>query len=241
MIKIDRYFSCLIVGLVLILGIAAVGSADAGLFGLFKSKKKASKEIVVRSLVIFPFDNSVGVGKIPENFGDDMASALRTILSENDQYWVYYYTDRLAPIKRAKDEGEIKDDDDATGPFTVDTNKCLMLAKLLAADYLLVGSVEDYRIDGAHKSAQLTVSVNIMSTKTGKVVKTLLVTGRTPEGSSPSEEEDARALAAGDVIAKLKAQLFEEAASPDASSNTTAEKKSAEPAPAAMPAVQTAR
>ncbi|MEN6358373.1 MAG: hypothetical protein ABFD83_14970 [Armatimonadota bacterium] len=240
MIKLDKYCGWLIIGLILILGVAAVGSADAGLFGLFKSKKKASKDIVVQSLVIFPFDNNVGVDKLPVSFGDDMASALRSILAENEQYWVYYYTDRLAPVRRAKDDNELKPTE-TTPPFTDNSEKCLKLARLLAADYLLAGSVEDYRIDSTRKSAQVTVSVNIMNTKTGKVIKTLLVTGHTPEGTSPSEEDDARALAAGDVIAKLKTQLFEDTSSTNATINTTAEKKSTEPTPAAMPAVQTAR
>jgi hypothetical protein len=101
--------------------------------------------------------------------------------------------------------------------------------------------VEDYRIDNMRKSAQITVSVNVVSTKTGKVIKTMLVTGHTPDGATVSEEDEARALAAGDAVAKLKAQLFEDSSSEDDTSSTTAEKKASEPTPGAMPAVQTAR
>lgn len=240
MIKMSKYYNWLSIALVLVFCLAAVGSADAGLFGLFKSKKKALRETNVQSLVIFPFDSSVDTAKVPEGFGDDMASALRSLLVDNDQYWVYYYSDRLAPVKRAKDENELKPHE-LTAPFADNNEKCLKLAKLLAADYVLSGSVEDYRIDSAHKSAQVTVSVNIINAKTGKVVKTMLVTGRTPEGTSASEEDDARALAAGDAVAKLKAQLFEDTSAQDTNSSTTAEKKSPESTPAAMPAVQTAR
>jgi curli biogenesis system outer membrane secretion channel CsgG len=240
MIKMNKFFNWLSIGLVLVFCLAAVGSADAGLFGLFKSKKKAPREINTQSLVIFPFDSSLGAGKVPEGFGDDLATALRSLLADNDQYWIYYYSDRLSPVKRAKEDNELKPLE-TTGPFTDNIEKCLKLARLLAADYLLSGSVEDYRIDDLHKSAQVTISVNVVSTKTSKVIKTMLVTGRTPEGTSPGEEDEARALAAGDAVAKLKAQLFDDAASADTNSSTTAEKKAPESSPAAMPAVQTAR
>jgi hypothetical protein len=103
---------------------------------------------------------------------------------------------------------------------------------------VLSGSVEDYQIDSANKVAQITVSVNLINVKTGKVAKTLLVTGRTPDGATASEEDDVRALAAGDAVAKLKAQLLEEAAPADTGATA---KKNHESAPIAMPAAQSAK
>jgi hypothetical protein len=239
MIKVDRCRLLVSLVLVLLIGSVAVGSADAGLFGLFKSRKKGSTPVVTQSLVIFPFDNAVGV-KLPETFGEDVASALHSMMFSNDHYWVYFYTDRLAPIQRAKDDGGIKPQE-TTPPFSEDREKSVKLARLLAADYLLVGSVEDYKMDIANKSAQVTLSVNLVSTKTGKVVKTLLVTGRTPEGSSNGEEEDVRALAAGDAVAKLKVQLLEEESSTKESDETAEKSRGGDAAPVSMPAAQSAK
>lgn len=240
MIKVDRCRLLVSIGLVTLIAMMTVGSADAGIFGLFKSKKKGSAPAVTQSLVIFPFDNASAT-KLPDTFGEDVASALHSLMFSNDHYWVYFYTDRLAPIKRAKDDGAIKPQE-TTPPFAEDTEKCVTLAKLLAADYLLVGSVEDYKMDTTNKSAQVTISVNLISTKTGKVAKTLLVTGRTPEGSSTGEEEDIRALAAGDAVAKLKVQLLEEESSADKESESTAKKNGGgDTAPISMPAAQSAK
>ncbi|MCE5314586.1 MAG: hypothetical protein ABFD49_08200 [Armatimonadota bacterium] len=233
MIKVDRNRLWLSMILIVIFSIVAIGTANAALFGLIKSKKKGAAAVISESLVIFPFDSGETISKLPESFGEDMATALRSMLVGNDQYWVYFYTDRLAPVKRAKDDNLLKTQD-ASGPFSSDTGKCVKLARLLAADYLICGAVEEYGVDKSTKSAQLTVSVNLVSVKTGKVVRTLLVTGRTPEGASTGDEDDSRALAAGDAIAKLKSQLLQD--ENDASgSDSTAKHGSS---PIVLPAAQ---
>ncbi|MHB9035316.1 MAG: hypothetical protein ACYC64_01525 [Armatimonadota bacterium] len=234
MIKVDRNRLWLSIGLILVFSVVALGAANAALFGLIKSKKKGAAAVISESLVIFPFDTGSASGKLPATFGEDVASALRSTLVGNDQYWVYFYTDRLAPVKRENLKPK-----DSGPPFAEDTEKCINLARLLAADYLIAGSVEDYQVDSATKVAQITVSVNLVNAKTGKVVRTLLVTGRTPDGTSSREEDDARALAAGDAVAKLKTQLLEEATPVE--TGTAAQKKHEGSSPMAMPAAQSAK
>ncbi|MCE5199674.1 MAG: hypothetical protein ABFD54_11875 [Armatimonadota bacterium] len=192
--------------LIAIISAMAVGSADAALFGLLKSKKKSATVTSSSSLVVFPFDKSASVN-IPNTFGEDIASALRSMLSGNNKYWVYMFYDRLAPIKRAKEDASLKTQD-VSAPFSEDRSKCLKLAQLLSADFYMSGSIEDYRFDSAKKTAQMTVAVELVNVRSGKPVKTLLVTGSTPQSAVSAEEEDMRALAAGDAVAKLKTQII---------------------------------
>ncbi len=58
--------------------------------------------------------------------------------------------------------------------------------------------------------AEVTLSAELVETKTGKLIKTLMVTGTPPQSSKPVDMDDARALAAGDAVTKLKNQLLEE-------------------------------
>ena len=95
-------------------------------------------------------------------------------------------------------------------PFSDDRSKSLKLARLLAADYFIVGAIEDVKVDPLKKTAEMTLSMNLMDAKSGKLVKTLLVSGMTPAKSASASQEDAVAMAAGDAITKLKAQLLEE-------------------------------
>ncbi len=74
------------VALALMLAVAAAGTANAGLFGLFGGKKKVKPTKVVRqTLVVFPFDHG-GVTNLPEGFGEYIASDVRSMLAGNPQY-----------------------------------------------------------------------------------------------------------------------------------------------------------
>lgn len=195
-------------GLVAVVGCLAANSSEAALFGLFKGKSKSADPVQVSNLVVFPFDQAQGV-QLPAAMGESFASALRSILVGSKQYSPLLYRDRLAPIKRARDDSSLKPREDV-GPFAEDRTKPLKLARLLAADYFVAGAIEEVRMDSTKKAAELTVSMELVDVKSGRLVKTLLVTGRTPDNAIGANQEDAVALAAGDAVAKLHAQLLEE-------------------------------
>lgn len=211
MVKVGKARSWIYGVLALLMICLLAGSVSAAWFRSSKrqQKKPAAPTFVVGSVVVFPFDQ-VGLSKVPETLGADMASALRTTLGGHAKCFLYLYSSKLAPVTRAKSDQELKTNEDVA-PFTEDKTKALKLARLLGADYYLAGSIDDYMMDTAAKAAQMTVSVDLVNAKTGKLVKTVLVTGRTPDSSTRSEEDEARALAAGEVVAKLKVQLTEAA------------------------------
>jgi len=184
------------------------GSADAGLFGLFGSKKKP-KPLPTESLIVFPFDQEEGGARIPEEFGVDIASTLRSMLSGDAKYATYLYNQRLSPIRRAKEDSTLKTQD-ITPPFAEEREKAIRLADILAGDFLLVGSIDDYQVDTAKRQAQLTLTaelIRMVGREKGKLVKTFTVTGSVPESAKAIEEDELRALAAGDAVSKLKEEI----------------------------------
>ncbi len=201
--KTGRLLICL--GLTLATGFAAVSTADAGLFGLFKAKKKPAP-VVRKSLVVFPFD-STSATAVSEGFGEEIASYLKSVLSGSDGYMAVLYQERLAPIRRAKEDTTLKSQD-TTGPFAEDKEKCLKLARLLATDVYLVGSIEDYQFDVTKKVAQITLAAEMYDGKSGKLLGQYLVTGSADESSKASLEEEYRAVAAGKAVDALKERIM---------------------------------
>ena len=202
-----RLLTCL--SLILIFGAVTVNSADAGLFGLFKSKKR-SDTAVRKSLVIFPFDQNSNA-KV-DGFGVEIASALRDSLGTKSKYSAYVFKDMLSPIKRATDDNTIKSKEEVESPFAEKSSKAMALAKILASDYFLVGAVEDYTFDSAKNTAQITLRADLYlaTGKSEKPVKTLVITGVTPPGTRATEDDELRAIAAGDAINKLLVELLTE-------------------------------
>jgi hypothetical protein len=92
----------------------------------------------------------------------------------------------------------------------------------------VIGSVDDFQIDTTKKVAMVTVSAELIDSRSGRLLKTLVVTGRTPDNSKAVEEEELRDLAKGDAVNKLAAELLapkklaEEEAAPDEASKTAA-------------------
>ena len=202
-----RLLTCL--SLICIFGVVTVNSADAGLFGLFKSKKKS--EITVRkSLVIFPFDQNTEA-KV-DGFGVEIASALRESLGTKSPYSAYIFRDRLPSIKRATDDNTIKAKEEIESPFAEKPSKAMALAKILATEFFLVGAIEDYTFDSGKNSAQITLRADLYNAtgKSEKPVKTLVITGVTPPGTRATEDDELRAIAAGDAINKLLVELMTE-------------------------------
>lgn len=232
----SRLWTCVALALVTVF---VAGSADAGVFDFFRAKKKRTAPVVRQSLVVFPFDHG-SMTNAPETFGELMASDVRSMLADNPNYAVFLFRGRLAPIERAVTEADsmIKRPD-TEGPFSDDKAKALRLARVLASDLYMVGVVDDYQVDVAKKVAQMTVRADLYDVKTGKLVKTLLVSAQSPETTKPVDEQELRDLAKGAAITRLVAELTasdqpEEPAAPaapDASAPGPAEKpveKSAE-------------
>jgi hypothetical protein len=226
-----RFWIC--ATLVAVVGLAAVSPASAALFGLWKSPKK---KIVVpkQYVVVFPFDQG-DLANVPADFGTYVATDLRTMLSDSDKYNVLLYRDRLSPIARATGDNSLTPTD-AGPPFTPENRaKTSRLAQLLASDFYVIGSVDDFQVKASEKVALITISAELIDTKTGKLLKTLVVTGRTPENVKSTEGEELRDLAKGDAVAKLTAEILAPKKTSESESETPAASEPAKPEPQPEP------
>lgn len=216
MIKVEKSHLFICVMACVVLMALSVTSANAALFGLFKTKKRAETP-KAQSLMIFPFDKDPEIAnKLPETFGKDVSDSLRSLMIGNNQYSVYLYSDRLAPVQRARTDNIIKAND-ITGPFFMDKTKASKLADLLSTDYYIVGSVENYDYNKDKKSVELMLRMDMVSCTTGKVVQEYMVGGKADESSKATSEDELRAIAAGKAVEALKEKL------------TPAEEKSTKP------------
>ena len=208
-LTVYRLFACL--GLTLIISVAAVTATDAAFFGLFKSRSK--KNVVVipsQSLVLFPFDQGEAA-ETPEEYGGEVAAYLRTMLAGNSEYAVFLYSDRLPPIRRGRDDNSLKTSD-IKPPFTGGDEEArarsLKLARTLAADFYLVGAVDGYEFDPAGKTAEVTLTAELVDGKTGKIKGRFVVTGMADETCKATDEDEYRAVAAGKAVEALKEQIL---------------------------------
>ena len=200
----SHVLTCL--GLILIMMLAA-GSADAGLFGLWKTKK-TDVEAPKQSLLVFPFDADSSV-QLPDGFGKEIAGYLRTMISDSREYSTLIYRDELAPIRRAKDESTLKDQD-LKAPFAGDNAKSGKLAQIISADYYVVGSVEGYSFDSKAKVATMTISAEMWSIngRSPKLIGNYMATGKADSSCNASSDDEFRSVAAGKAIEALKDQIL---------------------------------
>ncbi len=199
MMEVGRFRLRMCFVLSLIMCVGAISSVNAAFLGLFGSGKKGS--VARQSVVVFPFDQSPSA-KMPDGFGVQLAAALRDQLSDSAYFAAYVFSDRMAPIQRGLVDSTLKPQTIGP-PYSEDKSKSLKLAQLLGSEVFVVGAVEDFTDDTNAKTAQMTVSAELFSVKTGKLLKTFLVTGH----AASADADDRMALAAGDAVVKLKSEF----------------------------------
>lgn len=160
-----------------------------------------------KTVIVFPFQTPA---ECPlETLGSDIAATVTTSLDGPGGYKVFTMSDRMPSIKRALREGAVKKDD-VQGPFGLEKENiqtALKIAREAAADYALVGSVDDVKSDEKAKTGDMTVSACLIDVKTGQSVRTEVVTGKVPAGSKAVTVSDLVAQAGGDAAAKLVADM----------------------------------
>lgn len=160
-----------------------------------------------KTVIVFPFQTPT---ECPlDTLGADIASSLTSSLDGPGGYKVFAMSDKMPSIKRALREGAVKKDD-VQGPFGLEKEHiqtALKIAREAAADYALVGSVDDLKSDAKAKTGDMTVSACLIDVKTGQSVRTEVVTGKVPAGSKAITESDLVAQAGGDATAKLVADM----------------------------------
>lgn len=158
-----------------------------------------------KTLLVFPFDMP-GAGA--PNSGDvqgllnDIAQARLTAAG---RYVVTPFYRTLGPVARLHNEQQLTDADVAP-PFAEDTRKALKIARLVGYETVFVGSFDDYQYDESAHKASVTLSGRLVDVESGKVAKSVTLSGTSASGGTAKEDE--RALdAARQTAEKLMTQL----------------------------------
>lgn len=172
----------------------------------------AAQPVAARqTLVVFPFEMTADKtgSAAQDTLGADFANALKSSLAGSSAYIVMAYNERLPSVVRGVNDALLKKEDVA-GPFGPDKDqrdRALRVASAMSADVALVGSIDEYKYDAAKKQFVVTVTAEMVAVNSGKTIKLFTGTGRSPENSAITDQDQLAALAAGDAAAKTAAEV----------------------------------
>ncbi|HUV03555.1 MAG TPA: hypothetical protein VMX94_00440 [Armatimonadota bacterium] len=177
-------------------------------------------DVKPQTMVLFPLDKAATVTKL--QVVSELNAFLGQGLASCPRYSVLEYTERLPAVERlAAMQSEMKLI--AVGPFSPDDAgiaHAAVLARAISADLFLVGSVEKYTFADREGVAEITATVRLVDTKTGKAVQTITVTGRgtKPSPTAPAGESSIASEAVRDtgrkVIQEVTGEEYKERAVP---------------------------
>jgi hypothetical protein len=174
--------------------------------------------IVPKYLVLFPLDvasaenaEKPGETPIPESFGTEIMGELRDVLSRVQGYRPVLFSDRLAPVLRARQDNTLKLEE-VQPPYSENDEKALTLAKLLLTDLYMVGTIEDYKVDPVANEAIVTLSVRLCDGRNGKQLKSFIATGRANQANVDNLNLDLDVLAGLDAVGTIRDQMLEKPA-----------------------------
>ncbi|MBI2844314.1 MAG: hypothetical protein HYX78_13010 [Armatimonadetes bacterium] len=160
-----------------------------------------------KTVVIFPF---VDEAKSPvEALTEDLPKSIQSELSSSGAFRAFAFSERLPSIQRALMENTLKKDD-VEGPFGIEKDNVantLKVAREMAAELILVGSIDGATADVANKKAEVTLTAVLANGRTGTPVKTIAVTGSTPDNVSATDANDLISQAAGQAVASLVKEI----------------------------------
>jgi hypothetical protein len=180
----------------------------------FAAKKAETKPAPepVKTVVVFPFANDA---KTPvEGLPMDLANGIQASLNHAVGYRGMAFSDRMPSMMRALQELILKAED-LKGPFGTEKPQIMTAVKIaheMVADYVLVGSIDEVKVDVDKKTAEVTLSALLADGTTGETIKTLAVTGTAPSSTSAATEVELVSLAAGDAVTKMVKDIAPEQA-----------------------------
>ncbi len=180
-------------------------AAQYGAMAAKRQKAKPMSAINAPTLVVFPLDVGPDV-KVPETFGNDVAVALRTSMVGNGKYALFLFSEKMSPMRRAKDDGTLTKND-IDGPYADDKEKTDKLVDILAGDFYFVGAVDDASIDAPNKKASTTVSGHVVDQKSGRLVKAVGVVAEVPESMGYTDDKSLASALARAVADQLAIQV----------------------------------
>lgn len=167
-----------------------------------------------KTILVFPFEDSTKWAS--ESLSKDIQVRIQNGLSSTGSFTAVVYSEALPSIQRAVLETSLKKDD-LKGPFGIEKSQidgALKIAREAAADLILVGSVDDAKVDTTKHTGQVTITTMLVDVRTGEG-KTVAVTGNAPTGAAVATESDLVYAAGSDAATRLvKVTAPDQAATP---------------------------
>lgn len=182
-----------------------------------------------RELVIFPFGTGSNV-QVPEEFNlnTELMNALYAQLKEIPGIYVMRFKETNPAVRRALDENRLRRDR-LNPPFNVKeadgTWRSARIGQILGVNYVLAGSIEEFRYDPTTKRATITVSLDLVQVSDGAVVVSLAESGQGRLGES-GDPNTAYVAAIADVSQKIGAAIRERFTPPAPEEPTKVQKPS---------------
>lgn len=167
--------------------------------GASASVAKANKQVVARTILVFPFDSANGDNA---QVASSLGEVIKAGLDASGQYRVIVYSEQLPGVDRLiRLEPEKKSI--IAGPFSGDptaVSNAVAVGKELSAELMMVGSIDKCSVSDKGV-ASVMATLQLIDANTGKTVKMAQATGTSKaDSTSPNA---AAIQAAGDAGRKL--------------------------------------
>jgi hypothetical protein len=187
--RISGFVACL---LIVVLQLGPVGQA------------MAAKTVLVpdQRIMVFPF--STADAATQPKLGVEVGHTLTQVLRSTPGFEVRDFDKRNSSLQRAVLEGGSitqKDLADPSGIANLDI--AVRMAKLTGSDMALIGDIEGYKYDPAANTCEISITAQLIDVKSGKALKTPVVTGLVPKTAKVSSEAECASVAAGDAVTKI--------------------------------------
>lgn len=155
-----------------------------------------------KTILVFPFEDTTKWAGEP--LSSNVQLKIQTGLSSTGGFRAFAFSESLPSVQRAVLENSLKKDD-LKGPFGVEKSQvdsALKIGREMAADIILIGSIDDAKFDAVKHNAQITVTTMLVDVRTGES-KTVAVSGMSPADAVANTESDLVFAAGNDTVTKL--------------------------------------
>lgn len=164
----------------------------------------AAKPVLVPDQRIMVFPLSTPEAGTQPKLGVDVGHTLTQVLRSTPGFEVRDFDKRNPSLQRAALEGGAiteKDLADPSGTANLDT--AVKIAKETGSDMAVIGDIEGYKYDAKANTCEISITAQLIDVKTGKALKTPVVTGLVPKTAKVSSESECVSVAAGDAVTKI--------------------------------------
>ncbi len=141
---------------------------------------------------------------VPATLGTSLTRSMSAMLRGTGKFDAIPFDKRSPAVVRALEERRVREAE-VTPPFE-EVQVIVRLARDLGADYALAGVIEDYSYDPEARKASLSVSVQWVESKSGRLGKSVAVSVEA-SGTATSTQEEVNARVVAEAVNRVLQEL----------------------------------